>query len=279
MVGEVARIRGLTDVPGVTLEAIARAMEHPGEIAGMRETYEKRRKAFGLAPDVARAWDDFVDQLNEATHTVQTEFVKTLKDAIPGMTKFSEELVKLVENVFIAHREDIRKWMTDVSHGLEEFAKKIASPEFQKDVNDFIDIAQKFAIWAGGWMKTLMPTAGAGQPLVSVRPGSIADKIGKAIDAATGGGGGMEVGDITGQPTAAALPGLAGIHREAMREAARVNMGTDLRHQLSTYGERFLGGSPSRYTVLNQTGQPLEVIIKGGPGYDPNTSALGASSR
>lgn len=109
----------------------------PEEIASLVARYGKNKGEFDLPPDVSRKWQEFTTQMSRAGQGIENTFVRGLAPLAPGLTHLSEAFEKVVR-AFLVEGGPLGKWIKVAGDGLERFAGYIGTPEFGKNVGDFV---------------------------------------------------------------------------------------------------------------------------------------------
>ncbi len=114
-----------------------RLKTHPEEIEEMAGKVPQFRKELALSPADQKAYTDFTTQMERASRSIETIFVKGLVRLADPLKNLSSEVVKLVEK-FMARGGPLDALIVDLGKGIDWLAGEIDKPEFQKTVNDFI---------------------------------------------------------------------------------------------------------------------------------------------
>lgn len=108
----------------------------PQEFSQLISQFNERQKSLDLPADVAKKWQDFTTQMNNAGTAIENTFVRALVPLEPGLQRLSVAFEKTVSNL-VSHPA-LKEWLDKVDTGLEKFAGYIGTPEFQKNVEDFV---------------------------------------------------------------------------------------------------------------------------------------------
>ena len=109
----------------------------PAEIARLTAAYGRNKGEFDLPADVATKWQEFVTQMSRAGQSVENTLVRGLAPLAGPLTHLSEGFEK-VARAFLAEGGPLEKWIKVAGDGLERFAGYIGTPEFSKNVGDFV---------------------------------------------------------------------------------------------------------------------------------------------
>lgn len=111
----------------------------PQEFQQLLGQYQKGVGAMEPGERNAKAWTDFVTQLETAGESIKNVFVKGLAPLAPSLTKLSDAIVHLVQHAFPASGDGpIQKGIDKLSTELDKFAKYIGSDKFLTDVDRFV---------------------------------------------------------------------------------------------------------------------------------------------
>lgn len=115
----------------------------------------QRRGQFDQPPEVAKAWQDFTTQMSNAGKGIEATFVRGLAKIEPGLEKLSGSVEKTIETFL--QSDTLVNWLKELDDGVEKFARYIGTPEFQKNVEDFVirigeaaSALGRFLSWFGG---------------------------------------------------------------------------------------------------------------------------------
>lgn len=106
----------------------------PEERERQQREYRENAKGLDLTSPQQRAWNDFTTALERAGKKIENVLVEGLGPLLPGLEKLSDGFAKVFK-AFVGS-DTVKHWMDIIGEGLENFAKYIASPKFQKDVED-----------------------------------------------------------------------------------------------------------------------------------------------
>jgi transglycosylase-like protein with SLT domain len=132
----------------------------PQEFEQLIRQYGQRQRQFDLPADVAKRWQDFSTQMENAGKSIETVLIRGLAPLAPGLTKLSEGVEKVIAS-FLGSPA-LGKWLQNVDDALEKFAGYIGTDDFQRKVENFVDgigaAGAALAKWFGG------PQTGATNP-------------------------------------------------------------------------------------------------------------------
>jgi hypothetical protein len=93
-IGRVAHSRGLDSL--LDLQTIVRLKNHPEEIEDQVKRYQQDRKALDISKDAQEKWASFDAAISRAGRDIETVLGRNLVALTPGLTKFSDDAVKLI---------------------------------------------------------------------------------------------------------------------------------------------------------------------------------------
>ena len=128
--------------------------EHPEEVEEQAGKFAEIRKSgmLGLSPADQKAYTDFITQMEKASRSIETIFVKGLVRLESPLQKLSDEAVKLVAK-FMEKGGPLDALIEDLSKAVEWLAGEMDKPEFQKTINDFITWVGQLAAGAYGLLQ------------------------------------------------------------------------------------------------------------------------------
>lgn len=135
MVGPVARSRNLTSI--LDLPTIIRLRQHPEEIEEQIKRYQQDRKTLDIGKDAQEKWASFNAALDRAGRDIETVLGKNLVALTPGLTKFSDGAVRLID-AFINSRA-VTNALQGIHSGLQWFEASIGSSQFRHDSRAFLE--------------------------------------------------------------------------------------------------------------------------------------------
>ena len=113
------------------------------ELGAAAQGYGRDKNALGLNDNDLRMWQDFTTQLSRASATIESTFIRGLTPLTGPLMRLSQAFSHLID-IFL--KSDIVKhWIDVVAGGLERLGKWISSPDFEKDVEGFIDDIRKMS--------------------------------------------------------------------------------------------------------------------------------------
>jgi len=145
-----------------TLEDLRRLEKTPDdELEAARKRYDTDKGGMAVPDKTQRAWQDFSDQLDRAGTHIKNAFITGLVPLEPGLVKLSDALVHLIDAVLRNPHMD--KWIDDLGQGLDHLATEIDSPDFNQNIDHFMEnlehlaiITGRIAIKMGGWLDWLL---------------------------------------------------------------------------------------------------------------------------
>jgi len=123
-----AEAMGLTQV--FSLEELRRISSlTEDELKKTIDQFKADRELLAVDDTTSRAWQDFWVQLKRSGNTIETSFIKNLKELTPELIKISDAVAKALDAFLGSDR---------VKQALDDFAKYLSSPEFKQDVGVFL---------------------------------------------------------------------------------------------------------------------------------------------
>lgn len=107
------------------------------EIDAMERRAQKDAKLLQITDQQARQWQDFNVQLDYSSQSIRNAFVRGLGPLTPQLSKLSDALAGAIDTVL--QSPELGKWIDSLAVGIEKFGNYLASPDFAKDVDDFMD--------------------------------------------------------------------------------------------------------------------------------------------
>ena len=107
------------------------------EIDAMERRAQKDAKLLQITDQQARQWQDFNVQLDYSSQSIRNAFVRGLGPLTPQLSKLSDALAGAIDTVL--QSPELGKWIDGLAGGIEKFGNYLASPDFAKDVDDFMD--------------------------------------------------------------------------------------------------------------------------------------------
>jgi hypothetical protein len=155
--GPKARAYGLTNIFSIEdIKAYLGAKE--SERTKIRSAYGQDKGTLNLDPATTLAWQNLDTQLQLASGTIYTVFVKGLTPLTEPLTHLSKSVTQVVAT-FLKAAED-RHWIDQISAGLEKFAGYIGDPKFDDNVKKFADDISKLASLLGTAVEWLVGAFG-----------------------------------------------------------------------------------------------------------------------
>lgn len=122
------------------------------ELNGIGSSYGRDVSSMQLGQDTQRAWQNFSVQMSRVGNQMENTFIKGLAPLVPGLEKLSEQVEKTIR-VFLGG-DAVKRWMDLAGEGIQNFAKYIATPEFEnnvKNVAEGIGGLAKILVRVGKW--------------------------------------------------------------------------------------------------------------------------------
>ncbi|EHC5989318.1 lytic transglycosylase domain-containing protein [Salmonella enterica] len=117
------------------------------EIDAMAKQAQQDTRRLQLTDQQLRQWQDFNIQLDRSKVSIGNTFIRGLAPLAPELGKLSDAFSGAIETVLKS--PELGKWIDGLSDGIRRFGNYLASTEFQKDVEAFInnihDIISKWA--------------------------------------------------------------------------------------------------------------------------------------
>lgn len=111
------------------------------EINAMEKRAQRDARLLQISDQQARQWQDFNIQLDYSGQSIRNTFVRGLAPLAPALTKLSDALTSAIDTVLKS--PELGKWIDNLSGGIQRFGNYLASPEFSKDVEDFMTKVEK----------------------------------------------------------------------------------------------------------------------------------------
>lgn len=111
------------------------------EIDAMERRAQKDAKLLQITDQQARQWQDFNVQLDYSSQSIRNAFVRGLGPLTPQLSKLSDALAGAIDTVL--QSPELGKWIDGLAGGIEKFGNYLASPDFAKDVDDFMDCLRR----------------------------------------------------------------------------------------------------------------------------------------
>jgi hypothetical protein len=156
MYGNIIQARGLDNL--FTSEDFRRLHSMSWEEFNTQaKNYGKDTGVFNLPPNVLREWTDFQTQLSRAGTKIETVLIDGLSGLTTPLSQLSDSLSDTIKALMKS--QDVKDLMVEISKGLEQFAKYVATPQFAKDVKQFAEdvgvltkgVASALQ-WIAGWL-------------------------------------------------------------------------------------------------------------------------------
>lgn len=145
------------------------------EIGSMEKRAQKDAQLLQITDKQARQWQDFNVQLDYSSQSIRNTFIRGLGPLTPALTKLSEALSGAIDTVLKS--PELGKWIDGLSQGIERFGNYLASPEFTKDVDDFMTGIQKMSAligkvfdWISGKTNITIPDVTSGSSMLESKP-------------------------------------------------------------------------------------------------------------
>ena len=135
MLGPMMETYGLTNFLGV--EDAARYMRaKPEERAQIIQAAQANIKNQDLTAQAQLAWTNFSTQMQRASGALEKVFAESLKNLAGLLAQLSHAIVDAVANLL--RSDAIKRWIKLAATGLESLAKYVKTPQFEKDVSDWV---------------------------------------------------------------------------------------------------------------------------------------------
>ncbi len=108
-----------------------------GELQGFINQTRRDQTALFLTDETQKKWQDFLVQLDRASHTIQTGFIEGLVKIAPELTKLSDTFTTAIKDFL--QSGVFKDWVLAATEGLKDLDSWIKSPEFKDDVKAFTD--------------------------------------------------------------------------------------------------------------------------------------------
>jgi hypothetical protein len=129
------------------------------EIGGYGQQFLLDAQKLNLTKQQLHDWQDLQVQLHRAGSEIEATFIRGLAPLAPKIGSLSGSVSRLVD-AFLRNPETAH-WIDMVATGLDDLAKYIGTPQFSKDVNDFVTDIGRLATAIGSALHWL---AGAVSP-------------------------------------------------------------------------------------------------------------------
>ncbi len=231
-----------------------------GEVEQVIQQILQRGKQFELPQGVAKRWQDFTTQLDNAGKGIETVLIKGLVNLAPGLTKLSESVTRIA-GVMFEKGGTLERWVTNLDGALEKFADYIGTEEFQTNVRDFVTGIGKIADAIADGLKWL----GHGDPDLEASRQAQRERVGKLRqDRAEGKATALgQLGSIfsTGNITEDQLLAMVR-QRERSGDAAVSPKGAVGRYQIMPGTALQYGADPSRLTDPKYSEDTARKILR-----------------
>lgn len=117
------------------------------ELDAMDKRAQRDARMLQITDQQAKQWQDFNVQLDYSNQSIRNTFIRGLAPLTPALTKLSDSLSVAIDTVLKS--PELGKWIDGLSAGIQRFGNYLASPEFTKDVEDFMSGVQKMAAMIG----------------------------------------------------------------------------------------------------------------------------------
>ncbi|HHA1185277.1 TPA: lytic transglycosylase domain-containing protein [Enterobacter roggenkampii] len=107
------------------------------EIDAMERRAKKDAERLNITDEQNRKWTDFINQVDLSERSINKAFVVGLGPLAPQLGKLSDALAGAIDTVL--QSPELGKWIDGLAGGIEKFGNYLASPDFTKDVDDFMD--------------------------------------------------------------------------------------------------------------------------------------------
>ena len=147
LLGALGKSRRLDDL-GFSEQDLQRIKDRPAdEVHSYRQGFNRDSSTLDLRTEQQKAWEDLKVQLDRAGATIKNTFIVGLTPLAPSLEKLSKSFTHLVE--VLLKNPLIEKWINDLAKSLENFAKYVGTPEFDKKINMFIEDVGKLGAAIG----------------------------------------------------------------------------------------------------------------------------------
>lgn len=106
------------------------------EMRTQQGAFRHDARGLNLTEPQARGWQDFTTTLSRARQEIETTFIVRLSPLAPALGHLSSAFNKVIGTLL--SRPELQKWIDDAAAGLNRFAEYVGTPQFQKDVEDFV---------------------------------------------------------------------------------------------------------------------------------------------
>ncbi|EPH0107104.1 lytic transglycosylase domain-containing protein [Enterobacter roggenkampii] len=111
------------------------------EIDAMERRAKKDAERLNITDEQNRKWTDFINQVDLSERSINKAFVVGLGPLAPQLGKLSDALAGAIDTVL--QSPELGKWIDGLAGGIEKFGNYLASPDFAKDVDDFMDCLRR----------------------------------------------------------------------------------------------------------------------------------------
>lgn len=165
--GMLLQARRLGDL-GLSLQDLQRLRgTSDEEFAQQQGAFGRDRRSLNLTDPQARGWQDFTNTLDRARQQIETTFIVRLSPLAPALGHLADAFNKVL-NALLG-KPEIQKWIDDFAGALERFAHYVATDDFTKKVEGFVDGLGKMAVAIGGFLAMLAGT-GSTNPRTDTPP-------------------------------------------------------------------------------------------------------------
>jgi len=200
MLGTLLQSRRLGEL-GISLQDLTRLRNmSPEELRqqGAQFRTDVTNRGLNLTDDQAKKWQQFITTIDRARMTVETSFIRGLTPLAPALEKLSQAFSKTIQALL--SKPELQQWIDNLAEGIKRFGDYVATPAFQKDVEDFATAVGRMAkalVSGVEWIAEKLGALGIGVG------GNAGSKTGPAAPAAPLGRG--------VQPGAVPIPGTGSI--------------------------------------------------------------------
>lgn len=186
-----ARAQLVASQMGISEQQFNLIKQGPEEILSLVAAQEKNSaisdKQAAQALELKNKWDDLAAGFKVGGTTIVLELMPTIEKLIATFQRWADYVV--------SHKDDIKAWVDKTVPKVEELFKSFANGNFDQTAQDLTKMAKAFGEVAdsilkliglmpklddSAFIKTLNDLFGGGE--TTVRPGSIADKLGKIFN-------------------------------------------------------------------------------------------------
>lgn len=111
------------------------------EIDAMQKRAEKDAERLKITDEQNRKWTDFINQVELSERSINRAFIIGLGPLAPQLSKLSDSISVAIDTILKS--PELGKWIDNLSGGIQRFGNYLASPEFSKDVEDFMTKVEK----------------------------------------------------------------------------------------------------------------------------------------